>query len=338
MSTHPNFDALLDQRVVIELDEIKDEGDKALLMGLIITRLAECMKQRHQANPAFRHLTLIEEAHRLLSRPEPGESGSKKLGVDMFCNLLAEVRKYGEGLIIAEQIPNKLVPDVIKNTNTKIVHRLFSADDRDVIGNAMAMRDDQKDFLPLLRPGEAVMYSGGWHAPTLLKIHHNTDTSRNPIAEQQVLEQELQRQWKQRQELFPHLARTGLFEHAAQLAQGQEQLAAIWSLILALTPLRAQERPSKVAERQAIATRLARHVLICAWQGEDLAQGLVAYLLDHASVDNDTDLKAGLLKFTRFIVQADADACLSLQTSLTNSAILPTIDTWLKNGTLYHLH
>jgi DNA helicase HerA-like ATPase len=43
----------------------------------------------------------------------------------MFCNLLAEVRKYGEGLIIADQIPNKLIPDVIKNTNTKIVHRLF---------------------------------------------------------------------------------------------------------------------------------------------------------------------------------------------------------------------
>lgn len=56
----------------------------------------------------------------------------KRLGVEMFCNLLAAVRKYGEGLIIADQIPNKLIPDVIKNTHTKIVHRLFSAVDRNL--------------------------------------------------------------------------------------------------------------------------------------------------------------------------------------------------------------
>lgn len=50
----------------------------------------------------------------------------------MFYNLLAEVRKYGEGLMIADQIPNKLTPDVIKNTNTKTGHWLFSAADRNL--------------------------------------------------------------------------------------------------------------------------------------------------------------------------------------------------------------
>lgn len=141
-----NFDQLLDRRVVIEMEEIKDEKDKALLMGLIINRLAECMKQRHRIQPDFRHLTLIEEAHRLLSRPEPGDAESKKMGVEMFANLLAEVRKYGEGLIIADQIPNKLIADVIKNTNTKIVHRLFAADDRKIIGDAIGLSEEQQAF------------------------------------------------------------------------------------------------------------------------------------------------------------------------------------------------
>ena len=42
----------------------------------------------------------------------------------MFASFLAEIRAYGEGLIIAEQIPAKIIPDAIKNTAVKILHRL----------------------------------------------------------------------------------------------------------------------------------------------------------------------------------------------------------------------
>lgn len=201
-----DFDQLLDKKVVIELDELKDEQDKALFMGLILTRLAECMKHRHRQTPQFRHLTLVEEAHRLLSRSEPGDPGSKKLGVDTFANLLAEVRKYGEGLIIADQIPNKLVSDVIKNTHTKIVHRLFSADDRNTIGDAMGLSDEQKDFLPLLEAGETVMYCGGWHAAVRVKIEELVKTDRDDITEEKIAEKGLVQLWAQRSRLFPTLS------------------------------------------------------------------------------------------------------------------------------------
>lgn len=200
-----DFDQLLDRRVVIELDEIRDEQDKALLMGLILTRLAECVKQRHQKDRNFRHLTLVEEAHRLLSRPEPGEGGARKLGVEMFANLLAEVRKYGEGLIIADQIPTKLVPDVIKNTNTKIAHRLFDSDDRHVLGNAIGLSDEQKDFLPMLQPGEAVIYCGGWHAPVRMQVTESAHTRGTGPHEDEIRQQGQQQFWQQRQRLLPHM-------------------------------------------------------------------------------------------------------------------------------------
>jgi hypothetical protein len=201
-----DFDQLLDKKVVIELEELKDEKDKALFMGLILTRLAECMKHRHRSNPEFRHLTLVEEAHRLLSRSEPGDPGSKKLGVETFANLLAEVRKYGEGLIIADQIPNKLVADVIKNTHTKIVHRLFSADDRNTIGDAMGLSDEQKDFLPLLQTGETVMYCGGWHAPVWVKIEQKANTASPDIDEDEMKVKGIEQLWVQRNRLFPTLS------------------------------------------------------------------------------------------------------------------------------------
>jgi len=74
----------------------------------------------------------------------------------MFAGLLAEIRAYGEGLIIAEQIPGRLVQDVIKNTAVKITHRLPAADDREAVGATMNMTRAQNRFLVTLKPGEAV--------------------------------------------------------------------------------------------------------------------------------------------------------------------------------------
>ncbi|OYQ78704.1 hypothetical protein B9T19_07605 [Ignatzschineria sp. F8392] len=206
-----NFDQLLDQKVVIELEELKDEEDKAFFMALILGRVAETMKYRHRKEYNFKHMTLIEEAHRLLSKPEPGTDGSKAMGVEMFANLLAEVRKYGECLIIADQIPNKLISDVIKNTNIKIIHRLFAADDRDTIGDAIGLNRDQKDFLPLLKPGETIVYSGGWHAPVRAQIKQLANTTGQEIQEAEIANKGKQQLWDQRFSLFPQLSEAGAF-------------------------------------------------------------------------------------------------------------------------------
>ncbi|MDZ7855051.1 hypothetical protein [Sphaerotilus sp.] len=231
-----NIDTLLDKRVVIELEELKDEQDKALLMGLILTRVAECMKQRHRQQPGFQHLTLVEEAHRLLSRPEPGDPGSKKMGVEMFANLLAEVRKYGEGLIIADQIPNKLVSDVIKNTNTKIVHRLFAADDRNTIGDAMGLTEEQKDFLPMLQPGETIIYCGGWHGAVRLKITESVQTHGTELDEATLQRQGRAQLWAQRHFLLPKLAALPLLDNPERLAEFLRDGLLMLNLLLRLNP------------------------------------------------------------------------------------------------------
>ncbi|WP_299792320.1 hypothetical protein [uncultured Shewanella sp.] len=199
-----DFDRLLDKQVVIELEELKDEQDKSFFMGLFISRLAECMKARHKKNPDFQHITLIEEAHRLLSRPEAGDPESKKLGVTMFTDLLSEVRKYGEGLIIADQSPTKLVADVIKNTNTKVVHRLLDTSDRNVIGDAMSLEDNQKDFLQHLQPGETIIYSGGWHAPIRTQVKSLTNTNGADIPKSVITSRGYHQLWAQKQAVMPH--------------------------------------------------------------------------------------------------------------------------------------
>jgi uncharacterized protein len=177
-----DFGTLLRTNAVLEIEDVGDDSDKAFLMGTVLIRLAEHLRMEHKARPAgevrLRHLTVIEEAHRLLRRPEAPGSGSPggaaAHAVEMFAGLLAEIRAYGEGLIIAEQIPGRLVQDVIKNTAVKITHRLPAADDRDAVGATMNMTRAQNRYLVTLPPGEAAVFADGMDYPVLARMPDGT--------------------------------------------------------------------------------------------------------------------------------------------------------------------
>ncbi len=180
-----DFVELLDRKVVLELEYIKSASEKSLIMGLILSNLSEAIRVKYKKNgkKPIQHLTLIEEAHRLLSKYMPGDSMNKKQGVEMFSDMLAEVRKYGESLIIADQIPNKLTPEVLKNTNTKIVHKIFAQDDKEAIGNTMALKDEQKEHLSYLSSGRAIMINPGLSKAIQVQILQTkeNDTKRSPL-------------------------------------------------------------------------------------------------------------------------------------------------------------
>ena len=166
-------DMLFKSRVVLELEGMGDDDDKAFMMGLIFLRLAEyrrAEKSRRLVNPPLRHLLVIEEAHRLLaqtggkSSPEQGDPRGK--AVEVFSNILSEIRTYGQGVVIADQVPTKLAADVIKNTNLKIAHRTVAADDRTALAGSMVMSEPQSLALATLDRGVAIVFSEGADAPS----------------------------------------------------------------------------------------------------------------------------------------------------------------------------
>lgn len=182
-----DFVGLLDKKVVLEIEEVKNTGEKSFVMGLIMTNLREALRAKYKENKHFKHITLIEEAHRLLSKFESGDSVNKKQGVEIFADMLAEVRKYGESLIIADQIPNKLTPEVLKNTNTKIIHKLFAEDDKESVGNTMILEKEQKEFLSSLPTGRAVVFSQGWSKAVQVQIKLLTNTTSDEEVDEQIL-------------------------------------------------------------------------------------------------------------------------------------------------------
>lgn len=188
-----NFDTLLDCQVVLELENIRSGDEKALIMGFVLSAFNEAVRERYlKERAAHPHILLVEEAHRLLSRVAPGENPNKKLGVEIFSDMLAEIRKYGECLIISDQIPNKLAPDVLKNTNTKIVHRIFAQDDKEAVGSTIALTEDQKKYLSNLEVGQAVLFSDNYGKAILTKIKEQSKTSVVPLEDEALTEQILQ--------------------------------------------------------------------------------------------------------------------------------------------------
>ena len=188
-----NFKDLATKSVILELEEIRNPSEKSLVMGFVLANLNEAIRANYHEYKSrgdkYRHITLIEEAHRLLSKFEPGDSQNKKQGVEAFADMLAEVRKYGESLIIVDQIPNKLTPEVLKNTNTKIIHKLFAKDDKEAVGNTMALSDEQKDFLSNLDPGRVILSSSGMSKPLQVQIEELVSTTNEPDIEPSKIEE-----------------------------------------------------------------------------------------------------------------------------------------------------
>lgn len=172
---------LFDGPAVIELRNLGDDEEKAFVMALLLCQLYEYAESRQggASGERLRHLTLIEEAHRLL-RSGRGVVGmetpdSQAKAVNMFTDMLAEMRAYGEGFIVADQVPTKLAPETVKNSNVKIIHRLVSAEDRAVVAAALGLTDAQNRHLATLPPGEAVVHDERIGSAVLVRM---TDAER----------------------------------------------------------------------------------------------------------------------------------------------------------------
>jgi DNA helicase HerA-like ATPase len=168
---------LLTKPVVLEMENIGNDDEKTFLIGLLLARLYGYRRlQAVEGNlpEGLQHILIIEEAHRLLknvnTQVDTESSNLRAQAIETFVNMLSEVRHYGQGVLVAEQIPSKLTPDVIKNTNLKIVHRLLAQDDRQLVGFTMNMSEAQIKRLATLQPGEAAVFSESDDHAVLLRV------------------------------------------------------------------------------------------------------------------------------------------------------------------------
>ena len=157
-----SWDELFEKPCVINLSYVGDDIDKSFFMALILQFLYEYVTAKAELglvdfnDNGCKHLTVIEEAHRVMMKCDNPDLPQYKSAM-MFSNMLSEIRAYGEGLFLVDQVPTRLIPDAVKNTNIKITHRLVAEDDCKAIGESMGISEEQRKIIPTLLVGQCVV-------------------------------------------------------------------------------------------------------------------------------------------------------------------------------------
>ncbi|GAB5521693.1 MAG: hypothetical protein RhofKO_39440 [Rhodothermales bacterium] len=196
LNTHETvpMEDLLSSPTVLELEPLADDDDKAFLVGLILLLVSEYRQLSgpaadHRRDPGLRHVLVLEEAHRLLKNVST-ERQSEMMGnpkgkaVETFCNVVAEMRSLGQGVVVVEQVPSKIAPDVLKNTSTKLAHRIVSGDDQSLLASTLGLSLEEASYLSLLETGRALCHKEGMSRPAEVAVR--TSVEDRPIVHEKV--------------------------------------------------------------------------------------------------------------------------------------------------------
>lgn len=152
---------LLERPTIIELAAIENSDQKALIISLLLLSILAYVNSNYVGEGGLKNVILLEEAHVLLdadSNAGQGDANPSAIAQGLVKRMLAEIRSYGVGLVIADQSPRKVTTDVVALTDMKMVFRLVESQDKQIIADSMNMSDAQTKRLSRLKPGEAFLF------------------------------------------------------------------------------------------------------------------------------------------------------------------------------------
>lgn len=152
---------LLNKPTIIELAAIENSDQKALIISLLLLSILAYVNSNYVGEGGLRNVILLEEAHVLLdadTNSGQGDANPSAIAQGLVKRMLAEIRSYGVGLIIADQSPRKVTTDVVALTDIKVAFRLVEASDKQILADSINMDEAQISRLTKLKPGEAYFF------------------------------------------------------------------------------------------------------------------------------------------------------------------------------------
>lgn len=152
---------ILKKPTIIELAAIENSDQKALIIALLLLSILAYVNSNYIGEGGLKNVILLEEAHVLLdadTNAGQGDANPSAIAQGLVKRMLAEIRSYGVGLVIADQSPRKVSTDVVALTDMKMVFRLVEGVDKQIIGDSTNMTDVQVQRMAKLKPGEAFLF------------------------------------------------------------------------------------------------------------------------------------------------------------------------------------
>jgi len=162
---------MLRKPTILELNSIDNTEQKALIMALLLISIGVYTKNNQLGDGKLKNIILIDEAHVLLSGGSslsPDGADSRGATIKSLQDMIAEIRSYGTGIIIADQSPTKVSREVVANTDIKIAFRLVQSVEKDLIADSTNMDKAASTQLSRLHPGEAYVYFSRLENPQMV--------------------------------------------------------------------------------------------------------------------------------------------------------------------------
>jgi len=162
---------MLRKPTILELNSIDNTEQKALIMALLLINIGVYTKNNQLGDGKLKNIILIDEAHVLLGgNSSPSQDGADSQGatIKSLQDMIAEIRSYGTGIIIADQSPTKVSREVVANTDIKITFRLVLSAEKELIADSTNMDKNASQMISKLKPGEAYVYFSRLENPQLV--------------------------------------------------------------------------------------------------------------------------------------------------------------------------
>jgi DNA-binding PadR family transcriptional regulator len=151
---------LLERDVVVELEGLKTDHQD-FIIEFLLTWTFRYRQARQRRGSGVEHAFILDEGKRAFS---VFKEQDRTQGIPQINYLTAEMREFGEALLVGDQEPNKLTDALHSNTGTTALFRLEEGEQFRRMVRSMQLSDRQQVFADQLETGQAIVKHGGGSA------------------------------------------------------------------------------------------------------------------------------------------------------------------------------
>ena len=202
-----DYEFLANNNSIIELDAIDNEEEKALIILLILIGINLHLKSMGESQNTNKHLIMIDEAHVIFGNAKQNNENekAKNSSIAFIQRMIAEIRAYGTGVIIADQAPSRVSSNIVADTDIKIIFRLAEKTEKDIVANSIGLSESQSSYLSKMKRGEAFLYCSSLNSPKIINttnLYEKEELSKTVSNKQLIKSNEY---WdSHRKELIPY--------------------------------------------------------------------------------------------------------------------------------------
>jgi len=168
------LEELLTKNVVFEVEGLLAENQAFLLM--IILRYVFQYRISNNQRSGLKHVFLFDEAKSVYNKKKEFDP---KIGISEIARFTSTIREFGEGLVVADQMPAELADSIKSNVYSVICMSQSGGTNVTEMSRAIGLNREQSDAMRMLQSDKAenvfeavVKLSGKWLTPFIIHVLH----------------------------------------------------------------------------------------------------------------------------------------------------------------------